>query len=151
MGHIWSSHLGKKGSLPALRMVTLTPTFLVCIPDSLFEMGFEVQLHEILHRLQPNRQTLLFSATLPKLLVDFAKAGLQEPTLVRLDVDTKISKDLEVNLRSTLSLPFLIHIKQLRYIQARVYIFNAVLPMTVDGILQYQAAGQGGGTVDSSS
>lgn len=59
-------------------------------------MGFEVQLHEILHRLQPNRQTLLFSATLPKLLVDFAKAGLQEPTLVRLDVDTKISKDLEV-------------------------------------------------------
>ncbi|KAF9921627.1 ATP-dependent RNA helicase dbp10 [Linnemannia zychae] len=64
--------------------------------DRLFEMGFEVQLHEILHRLQPNRQTLLFSATLPKLLVDFAKAGLQEPTLVRLDVDTKISKDLEM-------------------------------------------------------
>lgn len=64
----------------------------------LFEMGFEVQLHEILHRLPPNRQTLLFSATLPKLLVDFAKAGLQEPTLVRLDVDTKISKDLEVGL-----------------------------------------------------
>jgi len=64
--------------------------------DSLFEMGFEVQLHEILHRLQANRQTLLFSATLPKLLVDFAKAGLQEPTLVRLDVETKISKDLEM-------------------------------------------------------
>lgn len=70
--------------------------FSPCVPISLFEMGFEVQLHEILHRLQPNRQTLLFSATLPKLLVDFAKAGLQEPTLVRLDVDTKISKDLEV-------------------------------------------------------
>ncbi|KAF9999645.1 ATP-dependent RNA helicase dbp10, partial [Modicella reniformis] len=64
--------------------------------DRLFEMGFEVQLHEVLHRLPPNRQTLLFSATLPKLLVDFAKAGLQEPTLVRLDVDTKISKDLEM-------------------------------------------------------
>ncbi|KAI8362840.1 P-loop containing nucleoside triphosphate hydrolase protein [Mortierella sp. GBAus27b] len=64
--------------------------------DRLFEMGFEIQLHEILHRLPPNRQTLLFSATLPKLLVDFAKAGLQEPTLVRLDVDTKISKDLEM-------------------------------------------------------
>ncbi|KAG0224600.1 ATP-dependent RNA helicase dbp10 [Actinomortierella wolfii] len=64
--------------------------------DRLFEMGFEVQLHEILHRLPANRQTLLFSATLPKMLVDFAKAGLQEPTLVRLDVDTKISKDLEM-------------------------------------------------------
>ncbi|KAG1304924.1 hypothetical protein G6F64_008790 [Rhizopus arrhizus] len=64
--------------------------------DRLFEMGFAVQLHEILSRLPPNRQTLLFSATLPKMLVDFAKAGLQEPTLIRLDVDTKISRDLEM-------------------------------------------------------
>ncbi|KAI7867098.1 P-loop containing nucleoside triphosphate hydrolase protein [Spinellus fusiger] len=64
--------------------------------DRLFEMGFAVQLHEILSRLPPSRQTLLFSATLPKMLVDFAKAGLQEPTLVRLDVDTKISRDLEM-------------------------------------------------------
>lgn len=64
--------------------------------DRLFEMGFAVQLHEILSRLPTSRQTLLFSATLPKLLVDFAKAGLQDPTLVRLDVDTKISKDLEM-------------------------------------------------------
>ncbi|KAI8368300.1 P-loop containing nucleoside triphosphate hydrolase protein [Radiomyces spectabilis] len=64
--------------------------------DRLFEMGFAVQLHEILSRLPPNRQTLLFSATLPKMLVDFAKAGLQEPTLIRLDADTKISKDLEM-------------------------------------------------------
>ncbi|RKP14330.1 P-loop containing nucleoside triphosphate hydrolase protein, partial [Piptocephalis cylindrospora] len=64
--------------------------------DRLFEMGFSLQLHEILHKLPPSRQTLLFSATLPKLLVDFAKAGLQDPTLVRLDVDTKISQDLEM-------------------------------------------------------
>ncbi|ORY95293.1 P-loop containing nucleoside triphosphate hydrolase protein [Syncephalastrum racemosum] len=64
--------------------------------DRLFEMGFAVQLHEILSRLPPSRQTLLFSATLPKMLVDFAKAGLQEPTLIRLDADTKISKDLEM-------------------------------------------------------
>ncbi|KAI9592675.1 P-loop containing nucleoside triphosphate hydrolase protein [Syncephalis fuscata] len=64
--------------------------------DRLFEMGFSVQLHEILHRLPSSRQTLLFSATLPKILVDFAKAGLQDPTLVRLDADTKISADLEM-------------------------------------------------------
>ncbi|ORZ26207.1 P-loop containing nucleoside triphosphate hydrolase protein, partial [Absidia repens] len=64
--------------------------------DRLFEMGFAVQLHEILSRLPPTRQTLLFSATLPKMLVDFAKAGLQEPTLIRLDADTKISRDLEM-------------------------------------------------------
>lgn len=64
--------------------------------DRLFEMGFAEQLQEIMNRLPSTRQTLLFSATLPKLLVDFAKAGLTEPTLVRLDSDTKVSDDLRV-------------------------------------------------------
>ena len=41
----------------------------------LFEMGFAEQLEEIIRRLPDTRQTLLFSATLPKLLVDFARAG----------------------------------------------------------------------------
>ncbi|KAI8800754.1 P-loop containing nucleoside triphosphate hydrolase protein [Cladochytrium replicatum] len=64
--------------------------------DRLFELGFAEQLREILHKLPPTRQTSLFSATLPKLLVDFARAGLTEPILVRLDVDTKISPDLQL-------------------------------------------------------
>jgi ATP-dependent RNA helicase DDX54/DBP10 len=49
--------------------------------DRLFEMGFSEQLREVLKRLPDNRQTLLFSATLPKMLVDFAKAGLTDPVL----------------------------------------------------------------------
>jgi ATP-dependent RNA helicase DDX54/DBP10 len=64
--------------------------------DRLFEMGFETALTEIIHRLSANRQTLLFSATLPKSLVDFAKAGLQDPKLVRLDTESKISADLRM-------------------------------------------------------
>jgi len=63
--------------------------------DRLFEMGFAAQLTEILHALPSSRQTLLFSATLPKSLVEFARAGLQEPSLVRLDAESKISPDLE--------------------------------------------------------
>ena len=63
--------------------------------DRLFEMGFAAQLAEILHGLRASRQTLLFSATLPKSLVEFARAGLQEPKLVRLDAESKISPDLE--------------------------------------------------------
>jgi ATP-dependent RNA helicase DDX54/DBP10 len=63
--------------------------------DRLFEMGFAAQLTEILHALPPTRQTLLFSATLPKSLVEFARAGLQEPSLVRLDAESKISPDLQ--------------------------------------------------------
>lgn len=64
--------------------------------DRLFELGFAEQLHEILHRLPASRQTLLFSATLPGSLVGFAKAGLQSPKLIRLDVDSKISKELQM-------------------------------------------------------
>ena len=63
--------------------------------DRLFEMGFAAQLTEILHSLPQSRQTLLFSATLPKSLVEFAHAGLQEPTLVRLDAESKVSPDLQ--------------------------------------------------------
>ncbi len=63
--------------------------------DRLFEMGFAAQLTEVLHALPASRQTLLFSATLPKSLVEFARAGLQDPALVRLDADSKISPDLQ--------------------------------------------------------
>ncbi|XP_033727163.1 ATP-dependent RNA helicase DDX54-like [Pecten maximus] len=65
--------------------------------DRLFEMGFQEQLLEIIHRLPESRQTLLFSATLPKLLVEFAKAGLHDPTLLRLDVESKLSNQLEMS------------------------------------------------------
>ena len=41
----------------------------------LFEMGFAEQLQEIIGRLPGGHQTVLFSATLPKLLVEFARAG----------------------------------------------------------------------------
>ncbi|KAK9271353.1 hypothetical protein L1049_026943 [Liquidambar formosana] len=64
--------------------------------DSLFGMGFAEQLHQILTQLSENRQTLLFSATLPSALAEFAKAGLRDPHLVRLDLETKISPDLKV-------------------------------------------------------
>ena len=64
--------------------------------DRLFELGLEDQLTEIMHKLPESRQTLLFSATLPKSLVDFAKAGLTDPALIRLDVDSKMSKELQL-------------------------------------------------------
>lgn len=46
-------------------------------------MGFGEQLTEIIARLPETRQTLLFSATLPKVLVQFARAGLSDPVLIR--------------------------------------------------------------------
>ncbi|XP_075389692.1 ATP-dependent RNA helicase DDX54 isoform X2 [Tenrec ecaudatus] len=63
--------------------------------DRLFEMGFAEQLQEIISRLPGGQQTVLFSATLPKLLVEFARAGLTEPSLIRLDVDAKLNEQLK--------------------------------------------------------
>lgn len=57
-------------------------------------MGFGEQLNETLCRLPDSRQMVMFSATLPKLLVDFAKAGLSDPVLIRLDVDSKLPEGL---------------------------------------------------------
>lgn len=64
--------------------------------DRLFELGFDTALTEILSKLPSTRQTLLFSATLPKSLVEFAKAGLKDPKLVRLDKEGKISEELRL-------------------------------------------------------
>ncbi|PSN39512.1 ATP-dependent RNA helicase DDX54 [Blattella germanica] len=64
--------------------------------NQLFEMGFGEQLQDIVSRLPETRQTLLFSATLPKVLVDFAKAGLSDPILLRLDVETKLPDQLKL-------------------------------------------------------
>ncbi|EDV95506.1 GH15746 [Drosophila grimshawi] len=58
--------------------------------DRLFEMGFGEQLNETLNRLPASRQMVMFSATLPKLLVEFARAGLSDPVLIRLDVESKL-------------------------------------------------------------
>ena len=71
--------------------------------DRLFEMGLGPQLREILARLPDTRQTALFSATLPRQLVDFAKAGLSDPVLVRLDVETKIPDTLKLGFLQTVT------------------------------------------------
>ena len=63
--------------------------------DRLFEMGFSEQLTEILSRVPEQRQTLLFSATLPQQIVDFTKAGLNDPVLIRLDTESKLSENLK--------------------------------------------------------
>lgn len=49
--------------------------------DQLFEMGFAEQLRAILGGMGDARQTLLFSATLPAALAEFARAGGNEEPL----------------------------------------------------------------------
>lgn len=94
--------------------------------DRLFEMGFSTQLTEILAALPPSRQTLLFSATLPATLVEFAKAGLREPKLIRLDAESKMSPDLQ---------SAFLTVKSAEKEAALLHILNDVIkmPLTQDG------------------
>ncbi len=64
--------------------------------DQLFEIAFEEALNELIASLPASRQAILFSATLPKTLVNFAKVGLSNPVLIRLDSEAKISDQLEM-------------------------------------------------------
>lgn len=65
--------------------------------DRLFEPGFKEieQVHEICQRLPDSKQTLLFSATMPQKLADFAKVGLKNPLFIRLDVESNLSETLK--------------------------------------------------------
>eukprot|EP00055_Hartaetosiga_balthica_P012069 m.57405 g.57405 ORF g.57405 m.57405 type:complete len:840 (-) comp7826_c0_seq1:136-2655(-) len=63
--------------------------------DQLFEKGFEQHLKDICLRLPEEKQTVLVSATLPQKLVEFARAGLSSPVLIRLDAETRLSENLE--------------------------------------------------------
>lgn len=95
--------------------------------DRLFELGFAEQLNEVLAALSRSRQTLLFSATLPKSLVEFAKAGLQDPVLLRLDAETKISEDLEMSYFA---------IKDGEREAALAYILGSVIKMPIEKNLE---------------
>lgn len=66
--------------------------------DRLFEMNFQSQLQEIFERMPTEKQTLLFSATLPKELAEFARVKLNSDTveLIRLDTDMRISDTLKL-------------------------------------------------------
>ncbi len=87
--------------------------------DRLFEMGFAEQLQDIIRQLPESRQTLLFSATLPRMLVEFAKAGLKDPVLVRLDLDSKLSDQLKL---------FFLSVRAEDKASSLLYLLQSVLP-----------------------
>ena len=65
--------------------------------DRLFEMGFALQLRQICNTMPEHRQTMLFSATMPKALVEFTKTGMMnDPLVVRLDSEVQVSEELRI-------------------------------------------------------
>ena len=69
--------------------------------DRLFEMGFAMQIRQICNAMpstESGRQTLLFSATMPKILIEFTRSGIMDsdPSVVRLDKDATVSEELRI-------------------------------------------------------
>ena len=64
--------------------------------DRLFELGMSDQLHDILSNCPVNRQALLFSATLPTKLVEFARVGLKNAEYIKLDSEHTLSDTLSL-------------------------------------------------------
>jgi ATP-dependent RNA helicase DDX54/DBP10 len=87
--------------------------------DRLFEMGFAEQLNEIVKTCPPTRQTLLFSATMPKMLVQFTRAGLKDPQLIRLDTDTKLSEELRLAFFT---------VRSIEKVSALLYLVRRIIP-----------------------
>ncbi len=54
--------------------------------DRMFELGFEYQMRSIVNNIRPDRQTLLFSATMRKKVEVFAREVVKNP--IRITVGT---------------------------------------------------------------
>jgi len=64
-------------------------------------MGFQEDVQEILSKCSSTHQTLIFSATLPSFLASFVRAGLNNPTTVRLDAESQLSENLTMEFFTT--------------------------------------------------
>ncbi|MBI4955232.1 MAG: DEAD/DEAH box helicase, partial [Myxococcales bacterium] len=77
--------------LDHLRRRTLDPsnirTLVLDEADEMLSMGFERELNAIMERLPENRQTLLFSATLPPDIERMARTKLRKPEFITLSGD----------------------------------------------------------------
>ncbi|MDD9336237.1 MAG: DEAD/DEAH box helicase [Wolbachia sp.] len=63
--------------------------------DRMFDMGFGVQVEEIMKYLPKARQTFMFSATLPVDIVKLAEKYLNQPERISIERDTTTSKKIK--------------------------------------------------------
>lgn len=71
-------------------------TFLVLDEaDRLFDMGFEKQIRSIVDLIRPDRQTVMFSATFPKIMEAHARKILTHPIEIQVGGRSVVCKDVE--------------------------------------------------------
>nr|PVC51070.1 helicase [Theileria orientalis] len=63
--------------------------------DGLIDLGFDEEIGTVFNHLSAQRQTLLFSATMPKKLQEFARSSLVMPIVVNVGVSGSASKNVK--------------------------------------------------------
>ncbi len=63
--------------------------------DRMLDMGFDVQIEQIAKHLPQNRQTLLFSATMPKNIMSLASRYLNNPIKIEAGVVNQAAKNID--------------------------------------------------------
>ncbi len=63
--------------------------------DRMLDMGFEIQLEEIVKFLPKKRQTLMFSATLPKKIISLSKKYLNNPIRIAIGATNEVAKNVQ--------------------------------------------------------
>ncbi|CAI6241920.1 unnamed protein product [Periconia digitata] len=63
--------------------------------DRMFDMGFEPQVLKILANIRPDRQTIMFSATLPKNMASLARKELTRPVEVTIGGRSVVAEEVE--------------------------------------------------------
>lgn len=62
--------------------------------DRMFDMGFEPQVMKIFANIRPDRQTILFSATMPRIMDALAKKTLQSPVEITVGGRSVVAKEI---------------------------------------------------------
>jgi superfamily II DNA/RNA helicase len=92
--------------------------------DRMLDMGFSVQLDKIAPYLSKERQTLMFSATLPANIIKLSQKYLQDPTRVSVDSTTKAAPKIKQEIiRTTAGEKFPNLLRELNEREGSVIIF----------------------------
>lgn len=63
--------------------------------DRMFDMGFEPQVMKIFAHMRPDKQTILFSATMPRLIDSLTKKVLKNPVEITVGGRSVVAKEIE--------------------------------------------------------
>lgn len=63
--------------------------------DRMFDMGFEPQVMKIFANMRPDRQTILFSATMPRIIDSLTKKVLKSPVEIQVGGRSVVAKEIE--------------------------------------------------------